>query len=95
MRPIARSPMRPRRGTSRARRAAAGAVRLGYTIGAAVAGRREIGPAEAVLAGRSGVLLLVLAAVTLVWPLVTALPAAVLTAWIGVSLLARAWRLRR
>jgi cardiolipin synthase len=95
VRPIARSPMRPRRGTSRARRAAAGAVRLGYTIGAAVAGRREIGPAEAVLAGRSGVLLLVLAAVTLVWPLVTALPAAVLAAWIGVSLLARAWRLHR
>ncbi len=82
-------------GKGSAPRAAAGAVRLGYTIGAAVAGRRTLGPAEAVLAGRAGVLLIALAGVTLVWPLVTAVPAAILAAWIGISLLARAWRLRR
>jgi cardiolipin synthase len=90
-----RSPRRQRRGTARARRAAAGAVRLGYTLGAAVAGRRALGPAEAVLAGRGGVLLLALATVTLVWPFLTAIPAAVLSAWLAVSLLVKAWQLRR
>ncbi|MFN8090962.1 MAG: phospholipase D-like domain-containing protein [Vicinamibacteria bacterium] len=95
VKPLVRSPHRRRRATARARRAAAGAVRLGYTIGAAVAGRRTLGSAEASLAGRGGILLLVLAAVTLVWPLVTAVPAAVLAAWLGLALLVRAWRLRQ
>jgi cardiolipin synthase len=95
VRPLVRSPRRRRRDTARARRAAAGAVRLGYTIGAAVAGRRTLGAAEAVLAGRGGVLLLLLALVTLVWPLVTAIPAALLCGWLGLSLLVKAWRLRR
>jgi cardiolipin synthase len=94
VKPLVRSPRRRRRGTARARRAAAGAVRLGYTIGAAVAGRRTLGSAEAALAGRGGVLLILLAAVTLVWPLVTAIPAAALSAWLGLALLVRAWRLR-
>ena len=94
--PLARSPRRRRRrGTARARRAAAGAVRLGYTIGAAVAGRRTLGAAEAGLAGRGGVLLLLLALVTLVWPLVIAIPAALLCGWLGLSLLVKAWRLRQ
>ena len=92
--PLARSPRRRRRGTARVPRAAAGAVRLGYTIGAAVAGRRTLGAAEAVLAGRGGALLILLAAVTLMWPLVTAIPAALLCAWLGLSLLVTAWRLR-
>jgi len=95
VRPLARSPRRRRRGTASARRAAVGAVRLGYTIGAAVAGRRTLGAAEASLAGRGGLLLLALAAVTLAWPLVTAVPAAVLSAWLGLALLVRAWRLRQ
>ena len=93
--PLARSPRRRRRGTARARRAAAGAVRLGYTIGAAVAGRRTLGAAEAGLAGRGGVLLILLAAITLAWPLVIAIPAALLCGWLGLSLLVKAWRLRR
>lgn len=96
VRPVALGSPPPRRGrSSRARRAAAGAVRLGYTIGAAVAGRRTLGSAEAVLAGRAGCVLLLLAAITVVWPLLTAVPFAVATAWLGLSLLARAWRLRR
>ncbi len=82
------------RGTGRTRRAAAGALRLGYTIGAAVAGRRTLGAAEATLAGRAGALMLVLAAVTLVWPWLTAIPFAVLVAWVGLSLVVKAWRLK-
>jgi cardiolipin synthase len=89
-----RRPRLRRRGTGRARRAAAGAVRLGYSIGAAVAGRRTLGPAEAVLAGRAGVLLLALAVLTLLWPLLTAVPVALAAAWIGLSLVVKAWRLR-
>jgi cardiolipin synthase len=92
---LARSPRRRRRGTARARRAAAGAVRLGYTIGAAVAGRRTLGAAEAALAARGGAVLILLAAVTLVWPLVTAIPAALVCGWLGLSLLVKAWRLKR
>jgi cardiolipin synthase len=94
VRPVARSPRRGRRGAGSGTRAAAGAVRIGYQIGAAVTARRTLGPAEAALAGRGGLLLLLLAAVTLVFPLVTAVPFAVVAAWVGLSLLARAWRLR-
>ena len=83
-----------RRGTGSGPRAAAGAVRIGYQIGAVVAARRTLGPAEAALAVRSGVVLLLVAAVTLFFPLVTAVPFAVVAAWVGLSLLARAWRLR-
>ncbi len=92
--PVARLPRQRRRRTGRARRAAAGAVRLGYTIGAAVAGRRTLGAAEAVLAGRAGVLLLVLAAITLIWPFLTAIPVALVAGWVGLSLVAKAWRLK-
>ncbi len=90
--PVARH-VRPGRGSGP--RAAAGAIRIGYQIGAAVTARRTLGPAEAALAGRSGIALLVLAAVTLFFPLVTAVPFAIVAAWVGLSLLGRAWRLRR
>jgi cardiolipin synthase len=93
--PVSRPPRQRRRATGSGPRAAAGAVRIGYSIGAAVTTRRELGPAEAALAGRAGLLLLLLAAVTLVFPLVTAVPLAALAGWVGLSLLARAWRLRR
>jgi len=95
VRPVAPVVRHVRRGTGSGPRAAAGAVRIGYQIGAVVAARRTLGPAEAALAGRSGLVLLILAAVTLFFPLVTAVPFAVAAAWVGGSLLARAWRLRR
>ena len=95
VRPVARNPRRVRRGTGSGPRAAAGAVRIGYQIGAAVTARRALGPAEAALAGRAGLVLLLLAALTLAFPLVTAVPLALVAAWVGLSLLARAWRLHR
>jgi cardiolipin synthase len=93
--PVSPLPRLRRRGTGSGPRAAAGAVRIGYSIGAAVTTRRELGPAEAALAGRAGLLLLLLAAVSLVFPLVAAVPLAALAGWVGLSLLARARRLRR
>jgi len=95
VRPVAPTTRRVHRGTGSGPRAAAGAIRIGYQIGAAVTARRALGPAEAALAGRTGVVLLTLAVVTLFFPLVTAVPFAVVAAWVGLSLLARAWRLRR
>jgi cardiolipin synthase len=92
--PVARHPAL-RHGSGRGPRAAAGAIRIGYQIGAAVTARRALGPAEAALAVRSGVVLLLLAVVTLFFPLVTAVPVAIAAAWVGLSLLGRAWRLRR
>ncbi|HSD67255.1 MAG TPA: phospholipase D-like domain-containing protein [Vicinamibacteria bacterium] len=93
--PVSPPPRQRRRATGSGPRAAAGAVRIGYSIGAAVTSRRALGPAEASLSGRAGVLLVLLAGVTLVFPLVTAVPLAAIAAWVGLSLLARAWRLRR
>jgi cardiolipin synthase len=93
--PIAPVARHVRRGTGSGPRAAAGAVRIGYQIGAVVTARRTLGPAEAALAGRAGLVLLALAVVTLFFPLVTAVPFAVAAAWVGLSLLGRAWRLRR
>jgi cardiolipin synthase len=93
--PVSPAPLQRRRGRGSGPRAAAGAVRIGYAIGAAVTARRPLGPAESVLAGRAGVVLLLAAAVTLAFPRVTTIPLAALGIWVGVSLLARAWRLRR
>jgi cardiolipin synthase len=92
--PVAPVARLERRGTGRGQRAAAGAIRIGYQIGAVVTARRTLGPAEAALAGRSGLVLLALAVVALFFPRVAAVPFAVVAGWIGLSLLGRAWRLR-
>lgn len=83
-----------RRGGS-ASRAAAGALRLGNSVSAAITNRRVLGPAEAGTMAKVGVVLLVLATVAVLWPLAVAVPAAVLGAWLALALLAKAWRLRR
>lgn len=87
-----------RRGRSRggsASRAAAGALRLGNTVGAAITNRRVLGPAEAGTMIGVGVALLGFAAVTVYWPLLLAIPLALLAAWVAVSFLARAHALRK
>ncbi|OGA54248.1 MAG: cardiolipin synthase B [Betaproteobacteria bacterium RIFCSPLOWO2_12_FULL_62_58] len=77
-----------------ASRAAAGALRLGNTVGAAITNRRVLGPAEAGTMIGVGVALLVFAAVTVSWPLLVAVPLALLAAWVAVSFLVRAHELR-
>jgi cardiolipin synthase len=93
------SPLRrPRRGRFRngsASRAAAGALRLGNTVGAAIINRRVLGPAEAGLMAAVALVFLAVAAVGVLWPLALAAPLALLAAWIALSLLVRAWELRR
>lgn len=88
--------LRPRRKAAggSAARAAAGALRLGNTVGAAIADRRVLGPAEAGIMTGAGLGLLGLALIGVLWPLVIALPLALLAGWAAVSLLIRARALR-
>ena len=93
---------RPRRDTigvggaaGSASRAAAGALRLGRTVGAALTEERVLEPAEARLLVLVGTLLLGIATAALCWPFVIVAPFSVILAWIAFALLARAYSLRR
>jgi cardiolipin synthase A/B len=77
---------------TRGRSAAAGALRIGNALGAALAARRVHGPAERRLLKQGGVLLLALAAVALLWPRILAWPLGLLFLWLAVALLLRARR---
>jgi cardiolipin synthase A/B len=85
--------MRGRRGSSG--RAAAGALRLANTVGAAISHRPFVGTGEVRVLAVAGVLLLILAVISLIWPLAVAVPLAVVAGWAAVVLWVRAWRLRR
>jgi cardiolipin synthase len=100
-----RRPLRPRRTAPRAPRtrgerrassglAAAGALRLGHTVGAALGGFRVLGPAEAALLALAGGALLALATVALLFPRITAVPLGLVGLWLGVALLVKALRVR-
>ena len=95
---VVRSPASPRRRAGRpgsAGRAAAGAVSIGSAVGAAVTGRRVLGPAEARIMGGAGVALLALAVLGLVWPRVIAVPVALIALWVALGLLLHARSLHR
>jgi cardiolipin synthase len=77
------------------RRAAAGAIGVGSTIGAAITNRRLLGPAEARVLATSGVMLVVCAGTILWWPKVAAIPLAIATVWIALSLMVKAWKIHR
>jgi len=89
------APALPPRRRGSAGRAAAGAVSIGSAVGAAMTGRRALGPAEARIMDLAGLTLLVLGLVALVWPWVIAAPLAVIAIWLSVSLLVRARTLHR
>ena len=82
----------PRRGS---RRAAAGAISVGSTIGAAITNRRLLGPAESRVLAASGAILIAVAAAILWWPKVAAVPLAVAAIWIALSLILKSWKLHR
>jgi cardiolipin synthase A/B len=84
-----------RRFRGSASRAAAGALRIGNTVGAAITNHRVLGPAEAGIMAMVALLLLALVAIGLLWPLAVALPLSLLGGWIALSLLARAYVLKR
>jgi cardiolipin synthase len=77
------------------RRAAAGAISVGSTIGAAITNRRLLGPAESRVLAGSGAILVAVAAAILWWPKVAAVPMAAAAIWIALSLILKAWKLHR
>ena len=76
-------------------RAAAGAVSVGSTLGAALVNRRKLGAAEARLLNQVGLLALGLAVIAALWPAFVAWPLAAVAGWVGLAAFGRAWALRR
>lgn len=83
------------RGGGSAGRAAAGAVRIGNTIGAAFMDSRALGPVEARMMVTAGLLLLALATLFAIFPRLLVYPLVAVFIWIAITLLYRGYRLRR
>ena len=88
-----RRPKRPRRGTGTAVRAAAGALRISHTVGAAITNRRVLGRTEAGTMAAVGAALLGVTVLGIAWPLIIAAPVVLLAGWIGIALIVRALEL--
>jgi cardiolipin synthase A/B len=87
--------LRERIGGGSSSRAAAGAIQIGRTVGAAITNRRPLGPAEARIMGVSGLLLLAASVIAVLWPRVVSWPLAVIGVWVAISAFIRAFHLRR
>ncbi|HEY1905059.1 MAG TPA: phospholipase D-like domain-containing protein [Myxococcaceae bacterium] len=85
----------PRRMRGSAGRAAAGALRVGNTVGAAISERRTLEGGERRMVFSGGLALLVIAVLWALFPRVLAVPVTVALGWLGLSLLWKAWRLRK
>lgn len=83
----------PLRGS--ASRAAASALRIGNTVGAALTNRRVLAGSEAGTMAKFGVGFAAAAVLGLLFPRALALPVAVLLGWLGGTLMLKAWRIRR
>jgi cardiolipin synthase A/B len=89
----ARSGSVVRRGSSGP--AAAGAIRVANSVGAAVTNHRVVGRAEARPIAFAGAGLAAIAVIATLWPRFVAIPVAVIALWFGVALIWRAGRLAR
>jgi cardiolipin synthase len=76
-------------------RVAAGAISVSNAIGAAITNRRPLGAAEAKVMAVAGGFLLVLACVVGIWPLVLVIPFVLFSTWMALTVLIKAYRLRR
>jgi cardiolipin synthase A/B len=81
-----KGPPYPRARGGSSGRAAAGALRLANSVGAAITNRRVLGKTESGPLLIAGLLLLACAIVGFVWPQVLAWPLATIGAWIGLAL---------
>jgi len=84
--------IRPRGSASRA---AAGALRIGRTVTAALSEQRVLARTDARLVGSSGIVMLAIAVLGVLWPLAVIVPLAIVLVWVGLVLLVRAFTLRR
>lgn len=82
-------------GGGSAGRAAAGAIRLGNTVGAAITDRRFLTPVEARIVAGVGAVLVAVAAAAVLWPWIVAVPLAVIMLWLGGVLVAKGYALHR
>ena len=82
-------------GRGSASRSAVGAMRLATTVGAALGNRRVLSDTETWPLLGGALLLLAIAAVAALWPFALAWPLGALAVWIGISLAARWFRMRR
>jgi cardiolipin synthase len=87
-------PSRPRRGGGSSSRAAAGALRLANSVGAALTNRRVLGDTASMPLFMGTAVLLALAIVAALWPAFIGWPFAALAAWFALNLGIQAWRLR-
>ena len=88
-----RIPYRHRRLSGSPGRTGSGALRAGFTIGAALTEHRLLGHAEAKITGVAGILLLILALIGLFFPLAVTIPLGIFCGWISLTLLIRTYRL--
>jgi len=77
-----------------ASRAAAGALRIGRAVSAALSDQRVLARTDSRLVGVAGVLLLAIVVLGVFWPLVIVVPVSVVLLWMGAALLIRAVSLR-
>lgn len=83
---------RPRGSASRA---AAGALRIGRTVTAALSEQRVLARTDARLVATAGLIVLAIAVLGVLWPLAVSVPLAIVLVWVGLVLLIRAFTLRR
>lgn len=100
VRPLGRPEPKGRRRTRHSRkgsasRAAAGALGIGSTVGAAITNRRVLGPAEARIMVMAAGALLLLSAVAVKWPRGITYPLAFIGTWVSLALFIRAYKLRK
>jgi cardiolipin synthase len=76
-------------------RAAAGAVRVGAAVGAAITRPRELLQQDGRIMGGAAAVLVVLAVVGILWPRAITWPLAAISLWFAIAFLIRAWRGRR
>jgi len=99
MRPVDRNHRRPAypvgSGRGSVGRVGVGAIRIGNALGAAIANRRVLGPAEARVTSLGGIALVVLACLAVFFPRWVTIPIAIISGWFGLTLLIKAWRLHR
>jgi cardiolipin synthase len=95
LRPPLHRHLRGRLGAEGSSRAAAGALRIGRVVTAAITNRRVLGPAEARITAVGGGLLGLLSFMAILWPALIAWPLALVGLWISVTLGWRSIRLFR
>ena len=93
---VVRPPERPvARGGGSAGRAAAGLLRIGNTVGAAVTNRRALEPVEHRITLAVAAMLAIVGVLVAVFPKLAAYPIATVALWFAGALLYRSYRLRR